>query len=117
MPSLIRGPPRSGVSFVGRLTMFLSPLSEPRWPVPPKKARERRGSRFPNFESPTGRELRLQSQAARSRGTLGKSDSKLYMQAQVLRDRRLRDLETAPAPLNPADDLAHQPHSFCGDEA
>jgi hypothetical protein len=28
MPSLIRGPPFSGVSLIGRLTMFRSPLFE-----------------------------------------------------------------------------------------
>jgi hypothetical protein len=36
MPSLIRGPPFSGASLIGRLTMFRSPLFEQSRPSPSK---------------------------------------------------------------------------------
>src|SRR3990170_3694360 len=67
MPSLMRGPPLSGVSFIGRLTMSCSPLHERRRRIRGQKAMEPPWFELTNFQCSTGTEMRLTSQAARAR--------------------------------------------------
>src|SRR5262245_60121782 len=65
MASLMRGPPRSGASFVGRLTMFLLLLTNGGWRPLHKMAVFRAAVRLTRFDPSIATELRLTSQAGR----------------------------------------------------
>src|SRR5262245_56152599 len=65
MASLMRGPPRSGASFVGRLTMFLLLLTNVGVRSTHKMAVFRAAVRLTRFDPSIATELRLTSQAGR----------------------------------------------------